>query len=67
VFLRTDFSGLGSEAQLSRALRSLVAEGAIVKIGIGVYAKAKCSALSGEPIAVEPTPPGASSLSPQAP
>ncbi|CAB3774073.1 MULTISPECIES: DUF6088 family protein [Burkholderia] len=54
VFLRADFVGLGSEAQLSRALRNLVDEGAVVKIGVGIYAKAKRSALSGKPIPVEP-------------
>lgn len=54
VFVRADFETLGSDAQLSRALRSLVDEGAMVKIGVGVYAKAKRSALSGKPIPVEP-------------
>ena len=54
VFLRADFENLGSNAQLSRALRNLVDEGAMVKIGVGVYAKAKRSALSGKPIPVEP-------------
>ncbi len=54
VFLRADFENLGSGAQLSRALRGLVDEGAVVKIGVGVYAKAKRSALSGKPIPVEP-------------
>ncbi|MBF3934324.1 type IV toxin-antitoxin system AbiEi family antitoxin domain-containing protein [Burkholderia pseudomallei] len=54
VFLRADFEKLGSDAQLSRALRNLVDEGAVVKIGVGVYAKAKRSALSGKPIPVEP-------------
>lgn len=54
VFLRADFLDLGSEAQLSRALRNLVDEGAVVKIGVGVYAKAKRSVLSGKPIPVEP-------------
>ncbi|BEH48885.1 hypothetical protein NQH47_19610 [Burkholderia pseudomallei] len=33
VFLRADFEKLGSDAQLSRALRNLVDEGAVVKIG----------------------------------
>lgn len=35
VFLRADFVGLGSGAQLSRALRNLVDEGVVVKIGVG--------------------------------
>lgn len=54
VFLRAEFANMGSEAQLSRALRNLVAEGAVVKIGVGVYAKAKPSKLSGKPIPVMP-------------
>ncbi|MDR6449774.1 DUF6088 family protein [Paraburkholderia sp. 22099] len=54
VFLRTDFARLGSEAQLGRALRSLIENGVIVKLGVGVYAKAKRSVLSGEPIPVQP-------------
>lgn len=54
VFLRAEFLDLGSEAQLSRTLRNLVDEGAVVKIGVGVYAKAKRSVLSGKPIPVEP-------------
>ncbi|WP_087690911.1 MULTISPECIES: DUF6088 family protein [unclassified Pandoraea] len=54
VFLRADFADLGSEAQLSRALRELVDDGIIVKLGVGVYAKAKPSVLSGRPIPVRP-------------
>ena len=54
VFLRTDFARLGSEAQRGRALRSLIESGVIVKLGVGVYAKAKRSVLSGEPIPVQP-------------
>lgn len=54
VFLRTEFARLGSEAQLSRALRALVADGVLVKIGKGVYAKAEPSVLSGNPIPVQP-------------
>ncbi|MDR8402132.1 DUF6088 family protein [Paraburkholderia sp. USG1] len=54
VFLRTDFARFGSEAQVGRALRKLVDDGVIVKLGVGVYAKAKRSALSGMPIPVQP-------------
>ncbi|VVE24733.1 hypothetical protein PHO31112_03312 [Pandoraea horticolens] len=54
VFLRADFAALGSEAHLSRVLRGLVDAGTIVKLGVGVYAKAKPSALSGNPIPVRP-------------
>ncbi|MDR8398453.1 MULTISPECIES: DUF6088 family protein [Paraburkholderia] len=54
VLLRTDFARFGSEAQVGRALRKLVDDGVIVKLGVGVYAKAKRSALSGAPIPVQP-------------
>lgn len=54
VFLRTELARLGSEAQLGRALRKLLDSGVIVKLGVGVYAKAKRSVLSGVPIPVQP-------------
>lgn len=54
VFVRADFVQFGSSAQVSRALRQLVASGALVKLGIGVFAKAKPSSLSGKPIPVRP-------------
>jgi hypothetical protein len=54
VFVRTDFAKMGSEAQVSRALRKLLSRGFIVKLGVGVYAKAKTSVLSGTAIPVKP-------------
>lgn len=54
VFVRSDFARIGSEAQVSRALRNLVSHGVIVKLGVGVYAKAKKSVLSGAAIPVKP-------------
>ena len=54
VFVRKDFAAFGSEAQVSRALRSLINRGVIVKLGVGVYAKAKKSVLSGIVIPVKP-------------
>lgn len=54
VFVRSEFAKLGSEAQVSRALKELVASGVIVKLGVGVYAKAKRSVLSGAAIPVRP-------------
>lgn len=54
VFLRAEFSWAGSAAQVGRALRALQADGALVKLGVGVYAKAKPSTLSGKPIPVRP-------------
>ena len=54
VFLRSEFARFGSSAQLSRAIRRLIAEGVLVKLGLGVFAKAKPSALTGKPIPVQP-------------
>ena len=54
VFVRADFEPLGSASQLSRALNGLVADGTLVKLGTGVYARAKASVLSGKPIPVKP-------------
>ena len=50
VFLRAEFARFGSPAQVGRALRQLTSEGALVRLGLDVYAKAKPSVLSGQPI-----------------
>lgn len=50
VFVRNDFKAYGSPAQLSRVLKALVGEGRLVKVGLGVYAKARPSSLSGKPV-----------------
>ncbi len=49
VVLRRDLSRFGSPSQLSRSLNQLLAEGKLVRIGNGVYAKATPSPLSGQP------------------
>ena len=54
VFLRADFETFGSQAQVGRALTEMQRKGALVKLGIGVYAKAKPSVLSGKPIPIKP-------------
>lgn len=54
VFLRADFETFGSPAQISRALTELQSKGSLVKLGVGVYAKAKSSVLSGKPIPIKP-------------
>jgi hypothetical protein len=54
VFLRGEFQRFGSPAQVSRALAMLTGAGLLVRLGVGVYAKAKPSVLSGEPIPVRP-------------
>ncbi|MDQ0562243.1 hypothetical protein QO004_004048 [Rhizobium mesoamericanum] len=47
VFLPRDFADLGGEDQVLRALRSLVHDGALLRLGYGVYARATRSHLSG--------------------
>lgn len=54
VFLRNEFAQLGSPSQVSRALKKLVDAGVLVRLGVGIYAKAKPSVLSGLPIPVGP-------------
>lgn len=54
VVLRADFEAIGSASQISRALRGLMDEGRLVRLGYGVYAKAKISSLTGKPVPREP-------------
>lgn len=54
VFLRGEFDHFGSQAQVGRALTQLTNEGALVRLGVGVYAKAKPSVLTGKPIPARP-------------
>lgn len=54
VVLRAELRKFGGSTQLSRALNALLQQGMLVRIGVGVYAKAKPSVLSGKPIPVEP-------------
>jgi hypothetical protein len=54
VFLRGEFERFGSPAQVGRSLRQLTLDGVLVRLGVGVYAKAKSSALTGKPIPVRP-------------
>lgn len=45
-----DFALIGSSRQISRALKELINAGWIVRLGYGIYAKARPSALSGKPV-----------------
>lgn len=51
VILRSDFDAMGSASQISRALKALIDAGKIVRLGYGVYAKARPSVISGKPMA----------------
>jgi hypothetical protein len=50
VFLTREFKNLGGEDQVLRALRKLVDEGRLVRLGYGVYGRATVSNLSGKPM-----------------
>ncbi|HEX7691625.1 MAG TPA: DUF6088 family protein [Sediminibacterium sp.] len=56
VFLREDFLDLSDYDQVGRALRNLSKQGKLIKIGYGLYAKARISALTGKPTLAEPLP-----------
>ena len=56
VFVRDDFADLGGYDQVGRALRGLVAKEKLVKLGYGLYARTKVSALSGRVIPEKPLP-----------
>jgi hypothetical protein len=56
VFLRDDFKDLGDYDQVGRVLRKLATKGKIVRIGYGLYAKTKVSALTGETVPITTLP-----------
>ena len=54
VFLTREFTKLGGEDQVLRALRGLVRDGHLVRLGYGVYGRAVPSRLSGRPMLYGP-------------
>ncbi len=50
VLVRDDFEDLGGYDQVGRILRKLVSEGRLVRLGYGIYAKAKRSSITGKPM-----------------
>lgn len=54
VFLTREFADLGGEDQVLRALRGLVRDGRLLRLGYGVYARAMVSRLSGKPVLATP-------------
>ena len=54
IFLRSDFEKLGGYDQVGRALRQLISDGALVKVGYGLYAKARMNSMTGRPIPAAP-------------
>jgi hypothetical protein len=50
VFLPREFYDLGGQDQVLRSLRYMVKDGELIKIGYGVYCKARTSGLTGKPM-----------------
>ena len=55
AFVRGEFASIGSDRQVARALQELIAEGALIRMGYGVYAHARKSSMSGKMIPCAPT------------
>jgi len=53
VFLRADFADLGDYDQVGRALHHLVKQGQLIKLGQGLYTRAKPSLIDGTPAPVK--------------
>jgi len=56
VFLRDDFGDMAGYDQVGRALKALVRKDKLVKLGYGLYARPKVSAVSGKLILEKPLP-----------
>ncbi|NDK99524.1 MULTISPECIES: type IV toxin-antitoxin system AbiEi family antitoxin domain-containing protein [Photorhabdus] len=54
VFERKDFADIASYDQTGRALKQLTQKGLLIKIGHGLYTKARPSTISGKPIPAKP-------------
>ena len=50
VFVRDDFMPLADYDQVGRALLSLTREGKLIRIGYGLYAKARINRITGSPM-----------------
>lgn len=48
VFLRADFKDIAGYDQVGRVLRGLVKDGELLKVGYGVYTKARKNSITGE-------------------
>jgi len=57
VFTRDDFKDIAGYDQVGRALRALVKEGVLLKVGYGVYTKARRNSITGK---LMPASPGGS-------
>lgn len=59
VFLREDFDDLGGYDQIGRALRQMCEKGLLLKVGYGVYAKARRNRINGRLMIASPGGPDA--------
>ncbi len=55
IFERKDFDGFASYDQIGRALRQLVKQGELIKLGYGLYTKARVNSLTGRPMPTNPS------------
>lgn len=54
IFMRSDFENCSSDYdQIGRALKKIVDQGVLLKVGYGLYARAKVSSISGKIVPVE--------------
>lgn len=56
VFVPRDFFDLSDRDQIGRVLRQLIIKQELIKIGYGLYAKAKASSITGKILPVKPLP-----------
>lgn len=54
AFVREDFLDLAGYDQVGRALRELVKRGRLVRVGYGIYGKARPSTVTGKPVPTKP-------------
>ncbi|MGL4666866.1 MAG: DUF6088 family protein [Saezia sp.] len=59
VFLRKDFDDLGGYDQIGRALRQMCEKGLLLKVGYGVYAKARLNRINSRLMIASPGGPDA--------
>lgn len=54
IIMRSDFTRMGSQSQISRLLADFVSEGRLVRLGYGIFAKSRISSISGKAVPREP-------------
>ncbi|MDN5214693.1 DUF6088 family protein [Fulvivirgaceae bacterium BMA12] len=50
VYIPSDFFDLSDRDQVGRVLRQFIKKGMLIKLGQGIYARAKLSSLTGKPV-----------------